>query len=282
MTPLRQQMQADMVLRGFAQSTQEAYLGAVIAISKYFDRSPDQLSSEEIRQYLLHLITNKHLSSSTTNQAGCALRFLFRTTLKRPDFCVEIPLRKTAAKLPELLSRQEVESLLAACTNLRHRTILTTLYATGLRVSELCHLTLKDIDSERMMLKVTCGKGAKDRYTLLSPLLLKTLRLYWQAFRPNNYLFPGGKEAHPIASSQVQRFFYAAKRRAGIKKEGGIHALRHAFATHLLEAGVDLHTLSRLLGHDHLSTTARYLHLQQLKITSDSPLDLLSALPTTK
>lgn len=281
MSPLRQQMQADMVLRGFAKTTQAAYLSAVIAIARHFHRSPDQLSAEEIQQYLLHLIADKHRSCSTTNQAGCALRFLFRITLKRPQFCVEIPLRKTPAKLPELLSRQEVSSLLAACTNLRHRTILTTLYATGLRVSELCHLQLKDIDADRMMIKVTHGKGAKDRYVLLSPILLKSLRHYWLAFRPSDYLFPSGQEAHPIAACQVQRFFYAAKRRAGIKKEGGIHALRHAFATHLLEAGMDLSTLSRLLGHDHLSTTSRYLHLQQVPIKTDSPLDLLSALPTT-
>lgn len=278
MTPLRQQMLDDMVLRGLANKTQIAYVHAIAAIAKHFDRSPDQISPEEIQDYLLHLISDKHLSSSTTNQAGCALRFLFRVTLKQPEMCVQIPLRKTPAKLPELLSRQEVGSMLNGCTHLRHRTILTTLYATGLRVSELCQLKIRDIDSERMMIRVTHGKGGKDRYTLLSPQLLTLLRLYWQAFRPVDYLFAGGTNTHPIAASQVQRYFYAAKRRAHIQKEGGIHSLRHAFATHLLESGVDLHTISRLMGHDHLSTTARYLHLQQVSVKTDSPLDLLSGL----
>jgi integrase/recombinase XerD len=282
MTPLRQQMQDDMVLHGFAERTQEAYLDAVIAIAKYYHRSPDQISPDEIKQYLLHLITDRHLSSSTTNQAGCALRFLFRVTLKQPDICIQIPLRLTPSKLPELLSRQEVERILSACTSLRHRTILTTIYASGLRVSELCRLKIGDIDSQRMMLRVVNGKGGKDRYTLLSPMLLKTLRTYWQAFRPAEWLFPGGDGSKAISDSQIQRMFYAAKRRALIKKEGGIHSLRHAFATHLLESGVDLHSISRLMGHDHISTTTRYLHMQQQVAKADSPLDLLSGLVPVK
>ena len=282
MTPLRQQMLDDMVLHGFAANTQSAYLDAVKAISQHYHRSPDLISPEEIKQYLLHLITDRHLSCSTTNQAGCALRFLFRVTLKQPDICIQIPLRITPSKLPELLSRQEVESILSACTNLRHRTLLTTVYATGLRVSELCHLKVSDIDSARMMLRVSHGKGGKDRYTLLSPMLLRALRIYWQAFRPADWLFPNGDGSKPITQSQIQKFFYAAKRRALIKKEGGIHSLRHAFATHLLESGVDLHSISRLMGHDHISTTTRYLHMQQQVAKADSPLDLLSGLVSGK
>lgn len=278
MSPLRQQMQADMVLRGFAESTQVAYLDAVIAIAKHYRRSPDQISTEEINQYLLHLINDRHLSSSTTNQAGCALRFLFRVTLKQADICIRIPLRLAPSKLPELLSRQEVECILSACGNLRHRTILTTIYASGLRVSELCRLKIGDIDSQRMMLRIVQGKGGKDRYTLLSPRLLTSLRSYWQAFRPTDWLFPAGDGSKAISNSQIQRMFYAAKRRALIKKEGGIHSLRHAFATHLLESGVDLHTISRLMGHEHISTTARYLHMQQQIVQANSPLDLLSGL----
>lgn len=278
MTPLRQQMQNDMVLQGLAVKTQSAYLDAVKAISQHYHRSPDQLSPEEIKQYLLHLITDRQLSCSTTNQAGCALRFLFRVTLKQPDICIQIPLRLTPSKLPELLSRQEVESILNACSSLRHRTILTTIYASGLRVSELCRLQISDIDSQRMMLKVVNGKGGKDRYTLLSPMLLKVLRMYWQAYRPTHWLFPNGDGSKPISQSQIQKFFYAAKRRALIKKEGGIHSLRHAFATHLLESGVDLHSISRLMGHDHINTTTRYLHMQQQVAQANSPLDLLSGL----
>jgi integrase/recombinase XerD len=199
-------------------------------------------------------------------------------TLNQPDIGIEIPLRKPPERLPELLSKQEVESILAACTNLRHRTILTTIYATGLRVSELCQLKVSDVDSTRMMLRICHGKGGKDRYTLLSPKLLQTLRIYWQAFRPHYWLFPKMDGTRPISDSQIQRLFYAAKRRAKVTKQGGIHSLRHAFATHLLDSGVDLHSISRLMGHNHLSTTARYLHLQQQVVKTDSPLDLLSNL----
>lgn len=278
MTPLRQRFHNDMVLRGLAERTQVVYLDAVAAIAKYYHRSPDQISPDEIKQYLLHLINDKHLSTSTTNQAGCALRFLFRVTLNQPDIGIEIPLRKPPERLPELLSKQEVESILAACTNLRHRTILTTIYATGLRVSELCQLKVCDVDSTRMMLRICHGKGGKDRYTLLSPKLLQALRIYWQAFRPHYWLFPKMDGTRPISDSQIQRLFYAAKRRAKVTKQGGIHSLRHAFATHLLDSGVDLHSISRLMGHNHLSTTARYLHLQQQVVKKDSPLDLLSNL----
>ncbi|CAN5905587.1 tyrosine-type recombinase/integrase [soil metagenome] len=278
MSPLRQQMQNDMILHGLAERTQDAYLSAVIAIAKHFHRSPDQLSSDDIKAYLLHLINERHLSGSTTNQAGCALRFLFRVTLKQGDVNIEIPLRKIPSKLPQLLSREEVQDILRACTNLRHRTLLTTAYATGLRISELCQLKVNDIDSKRMMLRVVNGKGGKDRYTLLSPALLANLRLYWQAYQPKDWLFPNGDGAKPISQSQILRFFYAAKRRANIHKQGGVHSLRHAFATHLLESGVDLHSISRLMGHDHISTTARYLHMQDKIVVNNSPLDLLSNL----
>ena len=278
MSSLRQRFQNDMVLRGLAERTQVAYVDAVAAIAKYYHRSPDLISPEEIKQYLLHLINDKHRSTSTTNQAGCALRFLFRFTLNQPDICIEIPLRKPPERLPELLSREEVESIIAACSNPRHRTILTTIYATGLRVSELCQLKVSDVDSKRMMLRIGNGKGGKDRYALLSPKLLDTLRIYWHAFRPQIWLFPNKAGDGPITDNQVQRYFYSAKQRANIHKQGGIHSLRHAFATHLLDSGVDLHSISRLMGHNHLSTTARYLHLQQQVVKTDSPLDLLSNL----
>jgi site-specific recombinase XerD len=278
MNSLRQRFQNDMVLRGLAECTQVAYVDAVAKIANYYHRSPDQISPDEIKQYLLHLINDKHLSTSTTNQAGCALRLLFRVTLNQPDVGIEIPLRKPPERLPELLSRQEVESIIASCTNLRHRTILTTMYATGLRVSELCQLKVSDVDSKRMMLRVSNGKGGKDRYTILSPMLLEALRIYWQAFHPKIWLFGTCVRDESISDRQVQRYFYAAKRRANIHKQGGIHSLRHAFATHLLDSGVDLHSISRLMGHNHISTTARYLHLQQQVVKTDSPLDLLSNL----
>jgi integrase/recombinase XerD len=282
MTPLRQQMQADMVLHGLAKRTQKVYIAAVAGIAKYYHRSPDLISPDEIKQYLLHLINERHLSTSTTNQAGCALKFLYRFTLKRAQTCIEIPLRRAPDKLPELLSRQEVDDIIAYCSNLRQRALLMTAYGSGLRVSELCHLKVSDIDSDRMMLRVANGKGGKDRYTLLSPLLLTTLRSYCKRYRPTTWLFPGHDERQPICQSLPQRLFHAAKRHANINKEGGIHSLRHAFATHLIESGVDLHTIKELMGHNHISTTERYLHLRQHQAKAHSPLDLLSGLRSSE
>lgn len=276
MSPLRQQMLADMVLRGFSASTQHAYIAAVAGIAKHTHRSPDQLSAIEIEQYLLHLIEERKLSWSTTNQAASALRFLFRITLKQPGTSFQIPYRKVGAKLPEILSREEVGLILAATTDLTDHALLMTVYAAGLRVAEVCSLRVSDIDSGRMMLRVVCGKGAKDRYSLLSPKLLDMLRLYWQAKHPRIWLFASRSDANrPIAVCTAQRMYYAAKKRAGITKEGGIHSLRHAFATHLLESGVDIHTIQRLMGHGHISTTSRYFHLKEQLASSGSPLDLL-------
>jgi site-specific recombinase XerD len=278
MSPLRQQMQSDMVLRGLAERTQEAYIAAIVGIAKYTRRSPDQLSQGEINQYLLHLIEERKLSWSTTNQAACALRFLFRVTLKQPEAAFIIPHRKVGSKLPEILSRDEVGMILAASANLTHHTLLMTTYAAGLRVAEVCALRVSDIDSSRMMLRVVCGKGAKDRYSLLSPRLLEMLRLYWQATHPRSWLFPRRSDtARPIDIETAQRMYWAAKKRAGITKKGGIHSLRHAFATHLLESGVDIHTIQHLMGHGHISTTARYFHLKEQLAKTGSPLDLLPA-----
>lgn len=276
MSPLRQQMQSDMALRGLATRTQESYIAAIVGITKYTRRSPDQLSQDEINHYLLHLIDERKLSWSTTNQAACALRFLFRVTLRQPDAAFQIPHRKTGSKLPEILSRDEVGSILAATANLTHRTLLTTTYAAGLRVAEVCALRVADVDSHRMMLRIVCGKGAKDRTSLLSPRLLDMLRLYWHAERPRTWLFPRRSDAsRSIDIKTAQRMYYGAKQRAGIVKEGGIHSLRHAFATHLLESGVDIHTIQRLMGHGHISTTARYFHLKQQLAQTGSKLDLL-------
>lgn len=278
MTPLRQQMIADMQLRGLSANTQRAYLGAVTQLATYYGQSPANLSEDQIQSYLLHLIEERKLSWNTTNQALFAFRFLYCTTLHRPQICCHIPLRRTAAKLPEILAPAEVALLLDSCLLVRHRALLMTTYAAGLRVSETCALKLTDVDSQRMMLRIEDGKGGRDRYSLLSPALLETLRIYWQVERPQYWLFTQSDGVHPIDASHAQKVFYRAKRRAGILKEGGIHSLRHAFATHLLESGVDLHTISRLLGHEKLTTTARYLHLRQQVASTASPLDLLSSL----
>lgn len=279
MSELRQRMNNAMVLRGFASRTREAYLACVTALAKHYHRPPDQLSAHEIQAWLLHLIVEKKLAYATVNQAACAFRFFYEGVLRRPEARFDIPMAKVPKRLPQVLARTEVVRLFDACTTLRARTLLMTTYAAGLRVSEVCALQLADIESapDRMCLKVRQGKGGKDRYTLLSPQLLASLRDYWRTCRPGHWLFPNPDGNRPITITTVQRMYAAARDAAGIPPEGGIHTLRHSFATHLLESGVDLFTLQRLLGHGHISTTMRYLHLTQSRLTGlSSPFDLLA------
>ena len=276
MGALRDQMDADLVVRGMAVRTREAYLGAVAQLAKYYRRRPDRISEREIGRYLLYLIEERKLSWSTCNIAKQGLKFFYRVTLKRSESQFEIPRSRTRQKLPEILSQEEVARLIEQTANLKHRTILMTTYATGLRLNEVCHLRLSDIDSDRMTIRVEQGKGGKDRYTLLSPRLLAELRRYWVVYRPTQWLFTRRQGTGPIADGTLQRLYNTAKKRAGIAKTGGIHALRHAFATHLLEAGVDVHTIQRLMGHGHISTTQRYFHLARKHLTgTTSPLELL-------
>jgi integrase/recombinase XerD len=273
---LRKQMEADMALRGMADRTREAYLDGVAKLTKFYGRRPDQIGEADVQRYLLHLLQERRLAHSSCNIVCSALEFFYRVTLKRreTEFCLPRP--KVPAKLPQILSREEVATLIEKTTHLKHRALLMTTYGGGLRLLEACRLKVADIDSDRMTIRVERGKGAKDRYTLLSPRLLAELRRYWLAYRPSLWLFPSKDAEHPISDATVQKIFYAAKVRAGITKQGGIHALRHAFATHLLEAGTDVHTIQRLLGHGSLSTTARYFHLAQKHLSgTDSPLDLL-------
>jgi site-specific recombinase XerD len=278
MKTLREQMNDAMVLRGFAVRTREAYLAAVSALAKHYHRSPDLLTPEDIQTYLLHLIVERKLSYSTVNQAASACRFLFDKVLRRPQSRFDIPMAKISRTLPRVLSRDEVTCLFAAAPNLRARALLMTTYAAGLRVSEVCALQLADIESapDRMCIKVRQGKGAKDRYTMLSPQLLQTLRDYWHQRRPHIWLFPSPTGNGGIDHKVAQRIYGVARDRAGLGRVGGIHTLRHCFATHLLESGVDIHTIQRLLGHGHVSTTMRYFHLAQNKLTgTTSPLELL-------
>ena len=280
MTPLRQRMIDAMLLRGFAPRTQEAYCAAVGALARHYHRSPERLGTEQLQSYLLHLIREKKLAYASVNQASCAFRFLFGTVLRRPDVHLEIPMAKVPKRLPQILSREEISRLIKASATLRARTLLTTTYAAGLRVSEVCALQLTDIESapDRMCLKVRQGKGSEDRYTLLSPRLLDALRRYWREHRPRQWLFPNASGSAPIDVCTAQRMYCAARDAAGIPREGGIHSLRHAFATHLLEAGVDLPTIQRLLGHGFISTTMRYLHLARSRVTgTTSPLELLKS-----
>jgi len=277
MSPLRKQMEADMAVRGLAYRTRETYLDSVAKLAKFYRRPPDRISEAEVQRYLFHLLEERKLAHSSCNIVCSALEFFYRETLKRRqiEFCLPRP--KMPARLPQILSREEVAALIEKTANLKHRALLMTAYGGGLRLQELCQLKVADIDSDRMTLRIEQGKGAKDRYTLLSARLLTELRGYWLAYRPKLWLFASPRAPEqPLSKHTAHRIYHAAKDRAGISKAGGIHALRHAFATHMLEAGVDVHTIQRLMGHGSLSSTARYFHLAHKHLSGTaSPLELL-------
>lgn len=274
MTPLRQRTIRELQLQRKSKHTIKAYVAAVQQLAEHYHRSPERISRDEVRDFLHHLIVERKLATGSVNVKLAAIRFLYREVLGQADFDLRIPSRRPG-KLPEPLSRQEVGRLFDAIDNRKHRCLLMTAYATGVRVRELVHLRVEDIHSERMLVHVRQGKGSKDRYTLLSQRLLAALREYWRAERPQPWLFPN-PQGQPLSPGSVQKLFYRAKARAKITRGHGIHCLRHSFATHLLEAGVDLTVISRLLGHRHLGTTARYLHVTNRHVRGiRSPLDLL-------
>ena len=280
MTELRTRMDNDMLVRGMAERTRETYLAAITRLACFYHRPPDRLSPAEVQAYLVHMLREERLAWSTCSIAVHAFRFLYHTTLGRPTPSFTIPGPKRRQTLPEILSPAEVRRLLEATTTGKQRAVLATTYAAGLRVSEVVRLQLHHIDTERMSLRVEQGKGGRDRDTLLSPRLLAELRGYWRQYRPVGWLFPARDGKRPMDPSTAQKFYYAAKLRAGITKRGGIHALRHAFATHLLEAGTDLHTIQRLLGHGDLGTTMRYFHLaRRTVLATTSPLEWLDQAP---
>jgi integrase/recombinase XerD len=262
MTPLRQRFVDDLRLRNRAPSTIACYVQAIARFAKHFHRSPEHLGPEEIRAYQLHLIDHQHVSWSQFNQTVCALRFLYRITLGRPDVIPMIPFGKRPKTLPAVLSRGEVQKIFDALPDNWLRTLIRVTYACGLRVSEVVHLRVADIDSARMVVQVRQGKGQKDRLVPLSAVLLAELRAYWQRYRPTAYLFPGRYGRDYLHAGALQRGFAKRVRPLGLAKHVTLHTLRHSYATHLLEAGVDVVTLQRLLGHRDLSTTARYLHVQ--------------------
>jgi integrase/recombinase XerD len=276
MTPLRRRMIEDMVLRNLSPLTIRIYVDCVAHFARHFGTSPEHLGPEHIRAYLLHLAQERKASWSYFNQTRCALRFLYGTTLKREWVDDGVVCPRVPKKLPVVLSPEEVAQFFAAVDNLKHRAILMTAYAAGLRLSEVVGLRVADIDSRRMVLRVRQGKGRKDRDVMLSPRLLTVLRRYWQAVRPRDYLFPGARPDRPISPRSVQKVCQAALIVSGLRKRVSMHALRHSFATHLLEAGTDLRTIQILLGHNHLSTTMRYTHVSTERLRSTrSPLDRL-------
>jgi integrase/recombinase XerD len=275
MTPLRKRFIDDLRLRNYAARTIETYVGRVVAFAKHFGRSPDLLGPEEVRTFQLHLL-ERRVSWSSFNQAVCALRFLYGTTLGRPEQLPLIPYGKRPKTLPSVLAPQEVLRLLGAAETARDRIFLEIAYGCGLRLSELIHLHVTDIDSARMVIHVRHGKGAKDRLVPLSRRLLEELRAYWRQYRPGTWLFPGDKPGQPITGSNMQRRFGQLVKRVGLTRHCSLHTLRHSYATHLLEAGVDLLTLKTLLGHKTLETTTRYLHVNTQRLQqTPSLLDLL-------
>jgi integrase/recombinase XerD len=287
MTPLRKQYVELLTLRGYALRTHESYIGAVADLARHFHCSPDKLSNEQVRDYLLSL-HQRGLSRSTINVRIGALRLFYGQLLKRPlqqlEECLPRPRRLT--RRARVYSREELRRLfIQGCRNLQQRAFLLTVYGAGLRLNEACHLRVSDIDAHRLMLRVEQGKGGKDRYTVLCPWLLKQLRLYWQAYRPEKpWLFPAKRRPQqPLGEGSAQMFFYTALKQAGLPNKGGIHCLRHSFATHLLEDGLDLFTLRKLLGHAHLSTTADYLHVTAENLAKvRSPLDVLTPSPAAE
>ena len=274
MGALRTKMIEEMRLRNFSPRTEQSYVAAMVGLAKHYHRSPDQLTQDEIRSYLLHL-KERGLSPSSRNVAISGMKFFYHQILGWDEHKLFLPPRKGSWRLPEVLSPKEVERLLCANGRLRDRCLLMTAYATGVRVSELGRLKVSDIDSERMTVRVEQGKGKKDRYTILSERLLEELRTYWKVHRSKSWLFPNAKGG-PLSIDYAQRIYNLAKLKAGIHKGKGIHTLRHCFATHLLEAGVDLVTIKTLLGHNSLQSTQLYLQIRQHKLVSTgSPLDLL-------
>ena len=274
MDTLREKMLAELQLRGITPRTQTAYLREIAKLENYFNKSPEELGEEEVKEYLVHMLEDRGLSSGTYKYYAAGIKFLYRTTLNRGEVVEKIKYPKAKIKLPVVLDLSEVRTMLSVMENLKHRAVLTITYSAGLRVSETAHLKVTDIDSKRMMVRVRQGKGGKDRYTILSKTTLECLREYWRAYRPKDWLFEGQKEGSHICYTSIRNIFVEAKERAGITKPVGPHSLRHAFATHLIEAGTSLHHIQLLLGHKSPKTTTVYLHVSKMNLAQvSSPLD---------
>jgi integrase/recombinase XerD len=284
MSPLRTQYIGLLTLRGYTQRTQESYVNAVAALGCHYGRSPDRLSDEQVRDYLIGL-HQRGLSRSTVNVAISALRVFYGSMLKRPVARIEecLPRPRKVTRRPRVYSREELRALfVTGCRSLRDRAFLMTVYGAGLRLSEACHLKFEDVESSRSMLRVNQGKGNKDRYTVLSPWLLEVLRDYWRVFRPQGpWLFPAARlPDKPMVDGSAQMIFCRALKRAGLPNRGGIHCLRHSFATHLLEDGVDVLTIKKLMGHANFATTAGYLHVSaEQAVRVRSPLEVIAPPP---
>ena len=274
MTPLRQRMLEDMRLRNFSPETQRSYIHYLVEYAKYFNESPSELDVEAIREYQLYLKDVRQMSPQSVNGFTSAAKFLYQQTLELPWSNAHFKRQRTPNSLPVVLSQEEVERFFAPVGILKHRAALMVCYGSGLRISEAVKLKVGDIDSQRMVLRVERGKGAKDRYSILSRRLLEVLRVYWKQQKPTDYLFPGRKPGTHISDATLQQVCRDAAFLSGIHKRVTAHTLRHSFATHLLENGEDLRVIQVLLGHTRIDTTARYLHVSTAVIASTtSPLD---------
>jgi site-specific recombinase XerD len=279
-TPLRQRMIEDMDIRGLCEKTKNAHIRNVKMFAAFLGRSPDTATPDDLRAWQLHMV-KAGTSASTFNVRIISLRFFFGVTCGREEMKRYMQFHRQPRKLPVVLSVEEVAKLLASVPGpgLKYRAALGISYGAGLRASEVCTLKVKDIDSQRMLIHVEQGKGAKDRQAMLSPSLLEVLREYWRESRPEGWLFPGKPKISPLSPRQLNRAFTSAKHMAGITKPASLHSLRHSFATHLLEANTDVRVIQVLLGHAKLSTTARYAHVATRTIRSTvSPFERMKAL----
>jgi site-specific recombinase XerD len=243
--------------------------------ARFVKKPLDQVVPEDIQEYQRYLTRERKVGFSAFNQSTCALRFFYRECLDKPDWRIErMPYQRKRRALPEILAPEEVAAVIEACTNLKHKAVIMTAYGGGLRISETLGLLPSDIDSKRMMIRVEQGKGRKDRYVMLSPMLLETLRAYWKQYRPARWLFEGKTRGEPLCSSTAEKFFKHAVLKAGIAKHVYFHSLRHAFATHLLEDGTNIRVIQSLLGHRSLATTQVYTHVARTYVNdTQSPLD---------
>ncbi len=280
---LTRRLAEDMMIRNMADATIDAYTYHVRKFADFTGKPLERATCEDVRTFQLHLIQERKLAYSTFNQAVCALRFLYTHTIRVPWPVTMVPYGKRPKALPTVLGRQEVDRLIQCTANLKHRTFLMTLYSAGLRFAEAAALRIHDIDSARMQIRVASGKGRKERLVPLSPRLLKELRIYWQKYRPSDLLFPGKTPGKSYADTTIRKAMKEAAKKAGIRRRVYPHVLRHSYATGLLEAGVDLLTISKLLGHASFITTMVYLHCRREHLHSvPSPLDWLPVrqLPT--
>jgi site-specific recombinase XerD len=275
MTILRNAFEKHLILQRYSPKTNEAYLHAVKGLAYFFNQSPDKLTDEQIQDYLRYLIEDRKYAWSTCNVTFCGIKCFYDNVLHRSTELM-IPPRPRQKRLPTILSQNEVSKLLNTCTNLKHKALLLTVYSAGLRVSEVVSLQAVHIERSRRMIRVEQGKGKKDRYTILSGKLLVELENYWREYHPGDWLFFGKDKKKHMPVSTAQQIYYTAKRRAGITKGRGIHTLRHCFATHLMEQGVQPYVIKRMMGHKALATTAGYIHVSnQFLSTVKSPLDNL-------